>query len=126
MPLQLHGQDVAASAPVTFPDHATSDPAPLDLAAPSSTSTASAAARWIGTGADAEPQACFVCMDAAADAVLIECGHGGLCAGALPPLAPARIPLHQQRAAHPAQCLAAPCPSPATVLSQDGVAGLEH
>lgn len=26
-------------------------------------------------------QACFVCMDAAADAVLIECGHGGLCAG---------------------------------------------
>ncbi len=26
-------------------------------------------------------QACFVCMDAAADAVLIKCGHGGLCAG---------------------------------------------
>ncbi len=26
-------------------------------------------------------QACFVCMNAAADAVLIDCGHGGLCAG---------------------------------------------
>ena len=26
-------------------------------------------------------QACFVCMDVAADAVLLECGHGGLCAG---------------------------------------------
>ena len=25
--------------------------------------------------------ACFVCQDAAADAVLIECGHGGLCSG---------------------------------------------
>ncbi len=29
-------------------------------------------------------QACFVCEDAAADAVLIECGHGGLCAGEAP------------------------------------------
>ncbi len=36
----------------------------------------------------AEPPACFVCMDATADAVLIECGHGGLCAGALPPCSP--------------------------------------
>ncbi len=26
-------------------------------------------------------QACYVCLDAAADVVLIECGHGGLCAG---------------------------------------------
>jgi hypothetical protein len=26
-------------------------------------------------------QACYVCMNAEADAVLIECGHGGLCAG---------------------------------------------
>ena len=26
---------------------------------------------------------CFVCLDQEADAVLIECGHGGLCAGAL-------------------------------------------
>ena len=25
---------------------------------------------------------CFVCLDAAADAVLVQCGHGGLCAGA--------------------------------------------
>ena len=25
---------------------------------------------------------CLVCLDAAADAVLVECGHGGLCAGA--------------------------------------------
>ena len=24
---------------------------------------------------------CLVCLDAAADAVLVECGHGGLCAG---------------------------------------------
>ena len=30
-----------------------------------------------------EGKACFVCLDADADAVLIECGHGGLCAGAL-------------------------------------------
>ncbi len=29
-------------------------------------------------------RACFVCEDAAADAVLIECGHGGLCAGEAP------------------------------------------
>jgi hypothetical protein len=30
---------------------------------------------------DAGGQVCFVCMDVAADAILIECGHGGLCAG---------------------------------------------
>ena len=28
---------------------------------------------------------CFVCLDAAADAVLVQCGHGGLCAGAAAP-----------------------------------------
>ncbi len=38
--------------------------------------------------ANSDPPACFVCMDAAADAVLIECGHGGLCAGAPSSLAP--------------------------------------
>jgi hypothetical protein len=36
-------------------------------------------------GADAAEEAggqsCFVCMDAAADAILIQCGHGGLCTG---------------------------------------------
>jgi hypothetical protein len=40
-------------------------------------------------------QACFVCMDAAADAMLIECGHGGLCAGeriSLQVIASARTP----------------------------------
>ena len=26
-------------------------------------------------------ETCVLCMDAAADAVLLECGHGGLCAG---------------------------------------------
>ena len=30
---------------------------------------------------EAEVLTCFVCADAAADAVLVECGHGGLCAG---------------------------------------------
>ena len=30
---------------------------------------------------------CFVCLDAAADAVLVQCGHGGLCAGAAAPRA---------------------------------------
>ena len=30
---------------------------------------------------DAGGQVCFVCMDAPVDAILIECGHGGLCAG---------------------------------------------
>ena len=30
----------------------------------------------------AAPGACLVCLDAAPDAVLVECGHGGLCAGA--------------------------------------------
>ncbi len=47
--------------------------------------------RRTGAEADAEPPACFVCMDAAADAVLIECGHGGLCAGAPPTLTPAHL-----------------------------------
>ena len=28
---------------------------------------------------------CFVCLDAAVDAVLVQCGHGGLCAGAAAP-----------------------------------------
>ena len=32
------------------------------------------AAGWVG-------RVCFVCQDTAADAVLVECGHGGLCAG---------------------------------------------
>ena len=32
-------------------------------------------------GAWLEGGTCFVCQDAAADAVLIECGHGGLCSG---------------------------------------------
>ena len=31
---------------------------------------------WSATGGT-----CFVCLDAAADAVLVECGHGGMCAG---------------------------------------------
>ena len=35
------------------------------------------------SGEEQEGKACFVCLDADADAVLIECGHGGLCAGAL-------------------------------------------
>ena len=38
-----------------------------------------------GEGSDAWPATggtCLVCLDAAADAVLVECGHGGLCAGA--------------------------------------------
>ena len=34
-----------------------------------------------GPGAWPAGGACFVCQDAAADAVLIECGHGGLCSG---------------------------------------------
>jgi hypothetical protein len=55
--------------------------------------------------ADAERsgQVCFVCMDAAADAVLIECGHGGLCAGQTqcsPPPSPPRA----ARAAPPSHC----------------------
>ncbi len=33
-----------------------------------------------------------MCMDAAADAVLIECGHGGMCTGAVPSLARSRPP----------------------------------
>ena len=32
-------------------------------------------------GAWLEGGTCFVCQDAAADAVLIECGHGGMCSG---------------------------------------------
>ena len=34
--------------------------------------------------ADGTEQTCFVCADAAADAALMECGHGGLCAGEAP------------------------------------------
>jgi hypothetical protein len=34
-----------------------------------------------GTEWEEGERACFVCMDAGADAVLLECGHGGLCAG---------------------------------------------
>lgn len=30
-------------------------------------------------GQDIPPETCYLCMDRAADAVLVECGHGGLC-----------------------------------------------
>jgi hypothetical protein len=83
-----HAEDPAASAP-SAGNPATPAPAPACLAAAacpsaSESTTSRAAVRWTGAEADAEPPVCFVCMDAAADAVLIECGHGGLCAGALP------------------------------------------
>ncbi len=96
MPSQHHEQSAAASAPTTSSHHAASGPDPPGLAAPSSASTAGVAVRT-GAGADAEPQACFVCMDAAADAVLIECGHGGLCGGALPSLASSCVLPPRQR-----------------------------
>ncbi len=44
-------------------------------------STASTAAPERDADAEQGGRACFVCVDAAAEAVLIECGHGGLCAG---------------------------------------------
>ena len=28
---------------------------------------------------EAEEETCFVCLDGARDAILLECGHGGLC-----------------------------------------------
>ena len=31
-----------------------------------------------------EVEDCFVCFNLAADAVLIECGHGGMCSGEIP------------------------------------------
>ncbi len=58
--------------------------APMDAGLPCLAS-ASAATRELGDeecgNGERGEQACFVCMDAAADAMLIECGHGGLCAG---------------------------------------------
>ena len=52
-------------------------------ASPSASTTATEARRSGAAAADAEPQACFVCMEEAADTVLIDCGHGGLCAGTI-------------------------------------------
>ena len=53
------------------------------IASPLASTTTTAVRRRTGAEADAEPQACFVCMEAAADTVLIDCGHGGLCAGTI-------------------------------------------
>jgi hypothetical protein len=91
MPSQHLGQSAVASVPIT--SHQNSPPvfAQECHAASPSASTTFSAVRRTHAEADAEPPACFVCMDAAADAVLIECGHGGLCVGALSTLHSAHI-----------------------------------
>ena len=78
-------------------NYTTSGPTPIYLAA-TPASTAIATVRRTGAEAVAEPPACFVCMEAAADTVLIECGHGGLCAGAL--LSIASCPWHMNGLSH--------------------------
>ncbi len=65
----------------------TSDGLDASAAVPTEVPAAASAAEGeAAIDANRGGQACFVCMDAAADAVLIECGHGGLCAGEPDPL----------------------------------------
>ena len=59
-------------------EHVVSEPAQRDDAPASSVPTAADAPAH---GAVQVAGTCVLCMDAAADAVLLECGHGGLCAG---------------------------------------------
>ena len=76
-----------SAAETSKPADAAASPAPLSEAAGacieeaafSDPSDAAAAARC--DPSDAAAAACFVCLDATADAVLLECGHGGLCGG---------------------------------------------
>jgi hypothetical protein len=86
-----------------------------------------------GTEWEEGERACFVCMDAGADAVLLECGHSGLCAGeplfpppassaqqAAPPTVPAPLahPDLSSRACLPGSWhVAGTCASPAHVSS---------
>jgi hypothetical protein len=92
MTLHHLGQSAVASVLITSHQNSPSVFAQDSLAATPSASTTFSAVRRTDAEADVEPLACFVCMDAAADAVLIECGHGGLCVGALSTLRSAEFP----------------------------------
>ena len=75
-PPPSHHQVAPAHSDATALEDGGADPASPQIAA--ATERAGDADSLIAEGGGA---ACFVCEDAEADAVLIECGHGGLCAG---------------------------------------------
>ena len=62
-------------------DHCQPKPAAATSAGAPSPATAETVVDDSGGEMSLCTRTCLVCLDAAADAVLVECGHGGLCAG---------------------------------------------